>query len=68
MESLSDKSDVQVLGSTGNNSSKTVLHTLQLVKIKSRETPKQGIRVIQFTNNKCIEKLRMNLGQTRINA
>ena len=38
MESLSNRSDVRVLHAVGNDSSQTILNTLQLMKIKSCET------------------------------
>ena len=48
------RSDVRVLDGIGNDSSKTVLNTVQRTKIKSRDTPKQGIRVIYLTTNQSI--------------
>ena len=41
-------------GGIGNYSNKTVLGTLQLMKIKSKETPKQGITVVSSTTNNSI--------------
>ena len=38
----------------GSDSSKTVKGTLQLTKIKSRETPKQGITVVMPTTTQSI--------------
>ena len=35
MESLPNRSDVLILSGVGNNSSQTILNTLQLMKIKS---------------------------------
>ena len=54
MVSLSNMSDVLILGGIDNNSSKTVLNTLQLVQIKSRETPKQEITIVESTTNQSI--------------
>ena len=36
--------------SVGNDSNKTILDTLQLTKMKSREIPKQGVTVAESTN------------------
>ena len=53
MESLSDSRDVceylLVL-----DSSKTILDTLQLLNIKSREAPKQGIAIVKSSINQSI--------------
>ena len=54
MESLSNLSVVRALGGITHNSSKTVLDTLQLRRIKSRETPKQEIAVVKLTTNQSI--------------
>ena len=40
MDSLPNRSDVRVRCAVGNNSSQTILNTLQLMKIKSCEVPK----------------------------
>ena len=45
---------MQVLGGIGNDSSKTVLVTLQLTKIKSRETFKQELQMSTTNQNICI--------------
>ena len=51
LEGISNNGDVKVLSGVGKDSGKTVLDTLQLTKIKSGETNKQGIRVIKFIPN-----------------
>ena len=48
IEGISKKGDVIVLSGVGKDSGKTVLDTLQLTKIKSRETNKEGIRVVKL--------------------
>ena len=54
MQTLSNKSETPVLGGISHNSSKTVLNTLEPMKIKSRDTSKQAITVVQMTlNHKC---------------
>ena len=50
MKDLSDRSDMRVLGGIGNNSSMNVLDTLEPVKIKNRETSKQGITDVKMTS------------------
>ena len=35
MENLPNRNDMRVLGGVGNNSSQTILNTLQVTKIKS---------------------------------
>ena len=58
MKTLSCRSNIRVLGGIRYNSSKTVLNTLDPVKIKSRETPEQGVTVVKTTSNQgvCSQK------------
>ena len=62
MESLSRRSDLGALGGIGNDSSKTIWKTLQLKKIKSRETHKQGNTVVKSTPKQNISS--RNTGMT----
>ena len=47
MKTLSYSSDMQVLSGISNNSSETVLKTLEPANTQSRETSKQGITVVK---------------------
>ena len=51
---LQNMSDVLIFCSVGHASSKAILDTLLRMKIKSRETPKQGIIVVMSTTNQGI--------------
>ena len=53
-ESLSNRNNVVVLCGICNDSSKTVPHTLQPEKIKTRDTPKQGITEVRSGTNQSI--------------
>ena len=50
--------DVSIPSGVGNDSSKTIVNTLQLAKIKGRETPKQGISVVKSAFNQSIHKIK----------
>ena len=54
MKTLSFRNDMWVLGEIMHNYSKTVLNTLEPAKIKSRETSKQGITVVETTCNQGV--------------
>ena len=54
MENHSNSSDMKVLGSIADSYSKTLLGTLMFMKIKSKETPKQGITVVVSTTNQSM--------------
>ena len=48
MKTVSYWNDMRVLGGINHDSSKAVLNTVEPAKVKSRETSKQGIIVVNF--------------------
>ena len=64
MKCRSNRSDIWVLGGIGKNSCKSVLDAQKPAKIKSRQTSRQRITVVQMTSNQsvCSQKSSITCG------